>query len=418
MNAEPTPHEHFLIVGIGATQSRIAADLHPGAELTVMGRSSMVGRMKMHDRAARSILLRDGSSDADWIEAATFVHVKSPITKVWCFNDPDQDKAALIAAALGIPGPDATCVKRMHDKLAMREALSSVGINSLQYAAVDEGSTVEAVMASVDFPFILKPRIGVGSTGIEVVRDAVSFADAFASARERSKDLDSLNFIAESLLGGKEYSAECVTTDGEHSLVCVTEKRTNDSFVEVGHLVPAPLDDAVAATIEAFVKRVLDALEVKEGVTHTEFMLDGDRVQIIESHLRPAGDEIPEMVKDVIGVDLERQNAEIQANMSSFEHMSYAQRLASVSTWQAVEFLFSPGAGTIDSYRGLTEVQGSEGYAGHDFVLEPGDEITATTSSFSRLALVRANGSSPQDAQRLAHEALGKLQAVITVSAT
>lgn len=61
----------------------------------------------------------------------------------------------------------------------------------------------------------------------------------------------------------------------------------------------------------------------------------------------------------------------------------------------------------------LPELEQSEGYAGHDFVVEAGDTISLTTSSFNRLALVRANGKSPEEAQRRASEALAKLRCVV-----
>lgn len=410
---EASPREHYLIVGTGAGMSRAAADRHPEAELTVMGRSSLAKRLKMYDRAKRTVLLQDGSSAEEWIKTVSDVHLTTPITKVWSFNDLDQDKAALVAETLGIPGPSRTCVERMHDKFAMREALSEQGLSEVKYAAVGEHTTAEEIERSVGFPLVLKPRRGLGSTGVELVEDRYGFDAALSAARARAKDLDSVDFIAESLLKGKEYSAECVSTAGDHSLVCITEKRTNDAFIEVGHTVPATLDRDVELAIESYIKRVLTALSVTEGVTHTELMVDGGHIQVIESHLRPAGDEIPEMVKDVFGIDLEHELSAIAAGQSEFQHLSYHERLRATSSWQAVEFLFSPAAGTLEAWRGVPELEQSEGYAGHDFVVEAGDTISLTTSSFNRLALVRANGKSPEEAQRRASEALAKLRCVV-----
>jgi hypothetical protein len=74
--------------------------------------------------------------------------------------------------------------------------------------------------------------------------------------------------------------------------------------VELGHVLPAEIATEVADDIADAVHSTLDALGVLSGVTHTEVIVTAVRTHIIETHLRPAGDRIPEMLNRVRSIDL------------------------------------------------------------------------------------------------------------------
>jgi hypothetical protein len=111
--------------------------------------------------------------------------------------------------------------------------------------------------------------------------------------------------LAERFHEGPQYSVEAFSQAAEHAVVAITRKYSDrESMVELGHVLPAPLNDDTQATIRDYVVRMLDALGVEFGPTNTEIVLAADGPRIIETHLRVGGDDIFDLVKDATGVDL------------------------------------------------------------------------------------------------------------------
>jgi biotin carboxylase len=109
--------------------------------------------------------------------------------------------------------------------------------------------------------------------------------------------------IAEAVLSGNEFSVEAMSVDGRHEIVAITGKLTTGEpeFVELGHWQPAELragqrDAVVNRTVE-----VLDAIGHRIGPSHTEVMVDGLNVGLIETHTRFGGDQIWELTQLTTG---------------------------------------------------------------------------------------------------------------------
>ncbi len=91
-------------------------------------------------------------------------------------------------------------------------------------------------------------------------------------------------------------------------------------FVEVGFLFPSPLEftQQGKAAIDV-VKRALCALEITNGITHTELVLPANRNEIpkiIEVNARPAGGIIPSLINHAIGLDIHRLYIDLQLRKS------------------------------------------------------------------------------------------------------
>ncbi|MCY0909705.1 MAG: hypothetical protein OWR62_15090, partial [Sulfobacillus thermotolerans] len=83
-----------------------------------------------------------------------------------------------------------------------------------------------------------------------------------------------------------------------------TAKQVNRHFVEVGHAFPAPITPSQQAAIEGVVREALSELHVTMGASHTEVIWDRQRGPVVvETHTRPGGDHIPELVQLASGYD-------------------------------------------------------------------------------------------------------------------
>jgi ATP-grasp domain/L-amino acid ligase C-terminal domain 2 len=207
------------------------------------------------------------------------------------------EPAALLSQLLHTPATPLDVVEGMRDKLLMRSRISAAGMAHLNpaYAHPADRDAVEELLAAG--PVIVKPVDGTASERIVLVRSLREF-DALG-------DCD--GSIVESYVEGMEYSVDSFSEDGVHEIVGIAEKTTEGPFVEVSHVMPPPsLTPAVHARVCRAVTELLDALRLADGPAHTEVKVAGDEVVVLETHNRPGGDGLADLIAITRGVDWRR----------------------------------------------------------------------------------------------------------------
>ena len=220
-----------------------------------------------------------------------------------------------VADKMNLPGNSIACTDKSTNKFAMRNALSENGIPCPKYILADD--TVDLDNMDVEYPVIVKPTDRSGSRGVTKLKSKSGLMAAITSARDVGFEKKA---IVEEFIEGKEYSVECISFAGKHTLLAITEKFTTGSpnFIETGHFEPAPLDDKTIANVRDIIYRALDALEIRNGASHSEIMIQSDEtVKIVEIGSRMGGDCIGsslvhlttgiDFVKAVIDVALGRE---------------------------------------------------------------------------------------------------------------
>ena len=154
------------------------------------------------------------------------------------------------------------------------------------------------------FPVIVKPLDRSGSRGISKVNSREELRKAIENAENEG-------FIKEALIeefvDGREYSVECISYKGKHSMLAVTLKYTtgNPHFIETGHLQPAPIDKELNDKIRSVIFHALDTLKISYGASHSEIKIDdNNRITLIEIGARMGGDHIGSiLVRNSTGID-------------------------------------------------------------------------------------------------------------------
>ena len=224
--------------------------------------------------------------------------------------------------------------------------------------------------------------------------------------------------VVEAFLAGVQYSVECFSEQGEHQVVTITRKYSDPvSLVELGHVMPAPLEPAEQEAIGEHVGRALDALGVEFGPTHTEIVLTQAGPRIIETHLRFGGDHIWDLVTDATGVDLvknqwrqmigEKVLPGIRATLQDEDRPTRCQ---------AIWFASTQASGVLVEITGLDGPH-PEGVT-VKYPLPPGTELHGLQSSYSRLAQARASAETADEAVALARQAIERLEVVVRVPST
>ncbi len=354
------------------------------------------------------VVMEKDAGDEQWLAMAQAMHRLTPFDAVAAFNDREQHCAYLIGQRLKIfCAVDPQLHELVTRKTAMREALAAAAIPSCRHAFAQGEEAVRAAIGVVGLPCIVKPVAGEGSVGVAKVSALEGLPAALARLGEAAL---AAGVIVEEFLVGDEFSVEAISVRGEHHIMAITKKyKDPETFVEVGHVVPAPLDAETAAAIRTYVRSILTAFNYRNCPSHTELMLTADGPRIIETHTRLGGDRIVDLVRHSCGVDLYELAARqaIGADVADLlpEALAYHQ---SAAIWYA-----GPEAHASQQ---LFEVRGADLAAAHDFIKsfellrEPGSPGVKVLSSFDRSAAAVAVGTDAHEALTRAQGAIADLQ--------
>jgi biotin carboxylase len=242
------------------------------------------------------------------------LHHEFNFATVLSVTEPGSVPAALLRTELDLPGHKLAVARTLQDKLAMRAALSGQpGLVEVPAAAVGSAADVERFAQQHGYPIIIKPVDGTASVGVYAVDGPAAVADVLGQLADLRDAEDRRyreffrfdRYMAETMVGGPEFSVECFSFAGEHVVIGVTEKVTTAGFVEVGHIFPARCDDATYKSLSDAAVQTLQAIGITDGPSHTELKLTERGPAVIESHDRGGGDGIVDLVRLATGFDME-----------------------------------------------------------------------------------------------------------------
>lgn len=194
-----------------------------------------------------------------------------------------------VARELGLLANPIECDKVATNKYEMRKAFIEAGVPTPKFFKVERDQKLDITLEA-GHSWIVKPTDRSGSRGIMKVTMESELQEALRRALEQSFENAA---IVEEYIEGKEYSAECISYQGEHHILAITEKFTTGSphFIEIGHIQPADIEEKIDVDMERFFYKALDALFVKNGASHIEFKIGKDnKPKIIEIGARMGGD--------------------------------------------------------------------------------------------------------------------------------
>lgn len=196
---------HILMIGGGREiPGRVRA---AGARTATICRHVVLDSVREPEANTSLHSLPDGSDPDTWVALARHLHALDPFDAVACFSEIDQDKAAAIAAGLGLRGHGAETVAAIQDKVRMRACLRKAGLTSVEVAEVSSVEDVLAASESIGWPLVLKPASGWASAGVSILRGP----DELAAAWDRAVNAEvhqGRTLMVESFLPGEEFSVD------------------------------------------------------------------------------------------------------------------------------------------------------------------------------------------------------------------
>ncbi len=409
-------NRHVMVFGSGGDLPGRIRAVADNIETTLVCRLEHLHRLVEPTGNARVIVLDSDASIEECLRLCLAVHEVHPVTHIATMGEHDQDRAAAVGAELGIYTHSPETVRLTNDKAAMRYRLRGAGIDDTPAGLVADLDELRAFADRHGYPLVVKPVVGMASFGVAVIRGEADLAAGYARAVADHPGVRSRGVLVERFLEGPEYSVEAFSEDSAHVVVAVTAKYKDPSTaVELGHVVPAPLDDDARAAIDTLVTRVLTALGVEFGATHTEIILTGSGPKIIETHVRMGGDDITDLVAGATGVDLIDCQVRQVVGEKLLDGVRDLLAKPREARAEAIWFAAPPPVGE------LVEVTGAEQApepVSITVTAKAGTEFSGLESSYSRPAYARANAPSVEEAVRLAQTAISGLVFVTRVRAS
>lgn len=349
------------------------------------------------------LVLTDYECDSSLLPALESIHAITPFDACITFTEKALLLSSVINQKLGLPGHDPKIVTVTNDKYEMRKILEKHQFSQVHFTIGNSPDDIVAFGRRYGYPLILKPKNGVGSSGIYYLKN-----------EEQVHCLElSGEFLIEEYLEGPEFSVEAFSFDGYHTIFAVTEKTTlpadhEGRFVEVAHRIPAAIPSEIEQSIKQYVKEFLQIIGVQNGPTHTEIKLTPKGLRIIETHTRPGGDFIPDLVQLSTGYDLYSLTLGWYCGLVE-PILEPAQPIGGA----AIRF-FVPPSGKVKSIIGVEEALSNRGVSRVSVEVKVGDQIPKIKSSFDRVGYVMAIGDSAQEASKICEEVTRQVQFVVS----
>ncbi len=226
------------------------------------------------------------------------------IDRIVALDEFDLEAAALLREHMRLPGMGQTVTRFFRDKLAMRTQASRAGIAVPEFTGVFHHGELSAFLREVPGPWLLKPRMNASAIGIKPVAEA----EQLWPMLEALGDLQS-HYVLERFVRGEVFHVEGVSWGGKvlWNQPCQYGKPPIETMHQGGIFSTRTLaqeaPDAVA--LSEVHERVLGALQLEAGVTHSEFIRaeEDGRFYFLETAARVGGAYIAETVEFATGVN-------------------------------------------------------------------------------------------------------------------
>ncbi len=290
---------------------------------------------------------------------------------------------ARIAEKYGFPFYSVETAQWSTDKFQMKQRFMEGDVPCAKGRLVKSVNEVE----DFEYPVIIKPRDNSGSRGVKLCRSKEELEASMNEAFEVSK-LDTV--LVEEYIEGPEYSIEGLHYDGKAEVIQFTEKKTTEFpyNVELSHIQPANISEAIKQQIREIVIKIGKALNFENCPSHTELKINNRGIFVIETSPRLGGDYITSTLTPLsTGVNVEDELLKIALGQTISPEPKPVQ-------YSGVRFFAFEEGSLIKQVPDEGLVKGWPYVVEFSFNLKEGDKVNRITSSLNRYGhLILAAGS-------------------------
>lgn len=249
----------------------------------------------------------------DVIYGVSYMARTEQIDRIVALDDFDVEKAASLREHLRVPGMGDTTARYFRDKLAMRTRAAEAEIAVPRFVHVLNYDRIREFMSRVPPPYVLKPRLQAGSLGIKKTETE----EEFWRALDQLGDKQSF-YVLEEFLVGDIFHVDSIVFENEVVFALASKYATPPLEVsQKGRVFSTrtlPRGSFEDESLRDMNRRVLSAMGLRHGVSHTEFLRESatGKFHFIETSARVGGAHIVELVEAATGLNLWAEWAKIE----------------------------------------------------------------------------------------------------------
>jgi biotin carboxylase len=219
---------------------------------------------------------------------------------------------AQAAEAIGVLTPGANALENAVFKDRCRTALSHAGLRSPDFEVMSEDQLLSGRLPRLCAPLVIKPTRGFGKQFSAVCRTESDFQRFVATLQDARRQSDPMinhivnrEYIVEAYVRGSLHSVEVVVVDGDVRIYATTTRyrSRHNELLEMGYCMPSGLSAERQAALEAYVREVFRAVDLRFGLYHVEVILDEEGPCLVEINGRMMGGVGPQAYESVSGQD-------------------------------------------------------------------------------------------------------------------
>lgn len=296
---------------------------------------------------------------------------------------------AYVAEKMDLPGIGYEVACLFTDKSLMRQKQKELGIKVLPNYEVNNLDDAINFYNSLGCKCIVKPTDCQGSRGVTLVENLEELKIAFDEAMNFSR---SKRVIIEKFATGSEFVVEGIAYNYEYNTLICGDTNYFDiqnMFAAKNRLFPSIKSESLIERILLLNEQIITGFGLKQGISHSEFIMDGEDIYLIETAARGGGVFIS---SDLINLcsGLETEEFLISIALGELNEMPLIDNYKKAAGYMC--FLLPKGK--ITSIQGLKEIQN------YPFVhrnllynLEVGKTVSYNLDKTSRYSIIVSGNS-------------------------
>ena len=178
-----------------------------------------------------------------------------------------------------------------NDKLEFKKACEQCGISVPKEFEMDIDFKFEK-LCGVKYPVVVKPADGCSSIGLHICKNEAELISGYRDAFEKS---EAKKVIVEELITGEQVGFIYAVIDGQLYLNNSGDDTgcKDDASRRVFGATPTKHMDLYEAGFKDQVKKLVELLEIKNGVIGIQAIFDGSRLVVLEMNYRLPGGKVP-----------------------------------------------------------------------------------------------------------------------------
>lgn len=196
---------------------------------------------------------------------------------------------AYVAENMGLSGIGCDKARLFTDKFLMREACRKFGIKTLRYEKVSNVNEAVDFYRDLDSAMIMKPIDSQGSRGVVLIEKEDDIYENFDSSKGYSTADE---VLLEEYVEGREFVVEGMALDHQFKNLIIGDTYYFDIknvFSAKQRVFPTNVDECLKKKVLDINEKIITSFGLRQGITHSEFIMSGNDVILIETAARGGG---------------------------------------------------------------------------------------------------------------------------------